>query len=80
MGEEGGNPPEGRLITSTGMQLASIFSLSKRMKLQRLEFNTSHLHWRFDMWSKVMFIDKLTFRLVRGGQEGQEAFRKNFVY
>ena len=65
------------LITSTGMQLASIFSLSKRMKLQRLKFNTSHLHW---MWSKVMFIDKLTFRLVRGGQEGQEAFRKNFVY
>ena len=65
------------LITSTGMQLASIFSLSKRIKLQRLEFNTSHLHW---MWSKVMFIDKLTFRLVRGGQEGQEAFRKNFVY
>ena len=49
------------------MQLASIFSLSKRMKLQRLEFYTSHLHWRFDMWSKVMFIDKLTFRLVRGG-------------
>ena len=59
------------------MQLASIFSLSKRMKLQRLEFNTSHLHW---MWSKVMFIDNLTIRLVRGDQEGQEAFRKNFVY
>ena len=50
------------------------------MKLQKLEFNTSHLHWTSNMWSKVMFIDNLTIRLVRGDQEGQEAFRKNFVY
>ena len=47
------------------------------MKLQKLEFNTSNLHWTSNMWSKVMF---LTIRLVRGDQEGQEAFRKNFVY
>ena len=58
----------------------SIFSLSKIMKLQRLEFNTSHLHWTSNMWSKMMYTDNLTFRLARGDQEGQEAFRKNFVY
>ena len=31
----------------------SIFSLSKKMKLQKLEFNTSHLHWTSNMCSKA---------------------------
>ena len=75
---------EGGILQKAGYRsrhaTRSIFSLSKKMKLQKLEFNTSHLHWTSNMWSKVMFIDNLTIRLVRGDQEGQEAFRKNFVY
>ena len=41
--------------------------LTERMKMQRMEFATSHLHWTAEMWGKVMFTDESTFRLVRGG-------------
>ena len=75
---------EGGILQKTGYRsrhaTRSIFSLSKKMKLQKLEFNTTHLHLTSNMWSKVMFIDNLTIRLVRGDQEGQEAFRKYFVF
>ena len=50
--------------------------LAERMNLQRMEFiTTSHFNW-----SKVMFKGELSFRLVlRGDQEGQEAFRKQQI-
>ena len=44
------------------------FLLTERIKLQRMEFTTSHLNW-----FKMMFKGELTFRLVcvcvRGNQE-----------
>ena len=41
--------------------------LTERMKAQRMEFATSHLHWTKEEWSKVSFTNESTFRLVRGG-------------
>ena len=40
--------------------------LTDRMKQPRLDFAISHLHWTPNDWTKVMFTDEGTFRLVRG--------------
>lgn len=49
--------------------------LTERMKMQRMDFATSHLHWMSEMWFKVMFPDESTFRLV-SPQEATERERK----
>ena len=40
--------------------------LTAAMKAKRVKFATEHLHWTPEMWSKVLFSDESTFRLVRG--------------
>ena len=40
--------------------------LTAAMKAKRVKFATDHLHWTPAMWSKVLFSDETTFRLVRG--------------
>ena len=40
--------------------------LNERMRLARVAFAVSHLHWTPEEWTKVMFSDESTFRLVRG--------------
>ena len=40
--------------------------LTAQMKAKRVKFATDHLHWTPQMWSKVMFSDESTFRLIRG--------------
>ena len=59
--------------------------LTERMRVARVAFAVSHLHWTPDQWMKVMFSDESTFRLVRGSKKtvrrrsGSDRYAKEYT-